>query len=228
MQMSRQHLQRTFQLSVADPLLESPVAGLIRRIFLRQFAPLCAGTQHPEHAVQHGPRIVPRSAAVILTPLGSQHPLHHGPLFVGQFPASRHRRVRRSQSSPRIARKRLSGIYETGSRERRVAAEFLNPNTVSQLPRQLARWEIEQAMREAYALDKNIYPEGLELRMRQILGDQIDQFLHLIAGSRKRWLTEVLQPTPMMSLRDVDVGVRFRPHENADYRDMQWFNTENS
>jgi hypothetical protein len=83
-------------------------------------------------------------------------------------------------------------------------------------------------MREAYALDKNIYPEGLELRMRQILGDQIDQFLHLIAGSRKRWLTEVLQPTPMMSLRDVDVGVRFRPHENADYRDMQWFNTENS
>lgn len=91
------------------------MAGLIRRIFLRQFAPLCAGTQHPEHAVQHGPRIVPRSAAVILTPLGSQHPLHHGPLFVGQFPASRHRRVRRSQSSPRIARKRLSGIYETGS-----------------------------------------------------------------------------------------------------------------
>ena len=119
-------------------------------------------------------------------------------------------------------------LHNQQLRERRVAAEFLNPNTVSQLPQQLSRLEIEQAMREAYALDKNIYPEGLELRMRQILADQIDQFLHLIAGSRTRWLTEVLQPTPMTSLRDVDVGVRFRPDENADFRDMQWFNTENS
>jgi hypothetical protein len=113
-------------------------------------------------------------------------------------------------------------------RERRVAAEFLNPNATSQLSRQVPRWEIEQAMREAYALDKNIYPEGLELRMRQVLGDQVDHFLHLIAGSRKKWLTEVLQPTPMTSLRDVDVGVRFRPDEDADYRDLQWFNTEGS
>lgn len=119
-------------------------------------------------------------------------------------------------------------LHNQQLRERRVAAEFLNTNTVSQLPRQLSRSEIEQAMREAYALDKNNYPEGLELRMRQILGDQIDQFLHRIAGSRKKWVTEVLDPTPMTSLRDVDVGVRFRPDENADYRDLQWFNTENS
>ncbi len=54
-------------------------------------------------------------------------------------------------------------------RERRVAAEFLNPNAATQLSRQVPQWEIEQAMREAYALDKNIYPEGLELRMRQVL-----------------------------------------------------------
>jgi hypothetical protein len=53
--------------------------------------------------------------------LRSQHPLHHGPLFVSQFPASRHRRARRSQSSPRIARKRLSGIYETGSSDKHKA-----------------------------------------------------------------------------------------------------------
>jgi hypothetical protein len=111
--------------------------------------------------------------------------------------------------------------------KRRVAAEFLNPSASSQLPQQLQRWEIEQAMREAYALDKRIYPEGLELRMRQVLGDQVDQFLHQIAGSRKDRLTEVLQPTPMMSLRDVDVGVRFRPDEDSDYGDLQWFNTEN-
>ena len=111
--------------------------------------------------------------------------------------------------------------------KRRVAAEFLNPSAASQLPQRLQRWEIEQAVREAYALDKGIYPEGLELRMRHVLRDQVDQFLHQIAGSRKDWLTEVLQPTPMTSLRDVDVGVRFRPDEDSDYSDLQWFNMEN-
>jgi hypothetical protein len=111
--------------------------------------------------------------------------------------------------------------------KRRVAAEFLNPSAASRLPQRLPRWEIEQAVREAYALDKGIYPEGLELRMRHVLRDQVDQFLHQIAGSRKDWLTEVLQPAPMTSLRDVDVGVRFRPDEDSDYSDLQWFNMEN-
>lgn len=112
--------------------------------------------------------------------------------------------------------------------KRKVAAEFLNPNAQSQLPQQLRRSQIDESVREAYALDKHIYPEGLELRMRQTLDDQVEQFLHLISGSRKNWVTEVLQPTPMTSLRDVDVGVRFRPDENADYRDLQWFNSENT
>lgn len=112
--------------------------------------------------------------------------------------------------------------------KRRVAAEFLNQNVPSQLGMQIGRREIEEAVREAYALDEHIYPEGLELRMRQTLRDQVEQFLHLIGGSRKDRVTEVLQPTPMTSLRDVDVGVRFRPDENADYRELQWFNTENA
>jgi hypothetical protein len=100
MQMSRQHLQRLFQLPAANPLLESAVAGLVRRIFLRQLAPLRSCAQHPEHTVQHGPRIVPRSAAVVLTSLGSQHPLHHGPLFVTQFPASCHGPLRYPRAAP--------------------------------------------------------------------------------------------------------------------------------
>lgn len=111
---------------------------------------------------------------------------------------------------------------------RRIAAEFLNPSATSQLPLQISRQEIDEAVKEAYALDKGIYPNGLELRMTQILGDQIGQFLHLIAGSRKDRVTEVLQPTPMTSLRDVDVGVRFRPDEDSDYRELQWFNTEST
>jgi hypothetical protein len=109
---------------------------------------------------------------------------------------------------------------------RRTAAEFLNPNAASRLPRRLARFEVDQAMREAYALGKGIYPEGLELQMRQTLADEVDQFLLLIAGSREDWLTKTLRPTPMTSLRDVDIGVRFRLDEDTDFREVQWFNTE--
>lgn len=112
--------------------------------------------------------------------------------------------------------------------KRRIASEFLNPNTRSQLPQQIGRDEIERSVWEAYALDKSIYPKGLELRMKQILRDQIDQFLFLISGSQREKVTDTLQPTPMTSLRDVDVGVRFRPDESAEYTDLQWFNTENS
>jgi ketosteroid isomerase-like protein len=115
MQMSRQHLQRLFQLSTADPLLESPVAGLVRRIFLRQLAPLRSRAQHPEHTVQHGAGFMPRTAAVVLPPSRSQHRFHNCPLFVSQFPASCHGTSRLSQSSPRITRNHPSGIYETGS-----------------------------------------------------------------------------------------------------------------
>ncbi len=110
--------------------------------------------------------------------------------------------------------------------KRRVAAEFLDPNTTSQLSRQLSRQEIHEAVREAYALGDGIYPNGLELRMGQVLHNELERFLHLIAGSRKDRLTDALQPTPMTSLRDVDTGVRFRPDEDSDYRDLQWFNSE--
>ena len=112
--------------------------------------------------------------------------------------------------------------------KRRVAAEFLNSSAASQLPMQLSRQEIDQALQEAYALGKQIYPAGLELQLTHILETQLDQFFHLIAGSRKDKVTDVLQPPPMTSLRDVDVGVRFRPDEDVDYRDLQWFNADNT
>lgn len=117
-------------------------------------------------------------------------------------------------------------IHNQQLAKRRVAAEFLNPNVRSQLPRQIDRAEIDRAVREAYALNRQVYPDGLERRMTHTLDNQVGQFLHLIGGSRRDKLTDVLQPTPMTSLRDVDVGVRFCPDEDADYRDLQWFNTE--
>jgi hypothetical protein len=68
MQMPRQPFQRFFQLPVAHPLLESAVAGLVWRILLRHFAPLCSGAQNPEHSVQHSPGFVPRATAIVRSP----------------------------------------------------------------------------------------------------------------------------------------------------------------
>jgi Helicase conserved C-terminal domain len=118
-------------------------------------------------------------------------------------------------------------LHNQSFTKRRTVAEFLNPNLQSQLPRQIGRQEMSESFEEAYALNQQIYPEGLELRMKRVLDEQLARLLHLIAGSRKDKLKEVLQPSPMSSLRDVDVGVRFRPDEDADFTELQWFNGEN-
>jgi hypothetical protein len=96
MQVLRESSQRLFQFSAPHPLLESAVAGLEGRIFFGQFTPLRPGAQDPEHTVQDGECVVPRTT----TPVGSaprpQHRLHHFPLLVGQLPTATHRRIRRS------------------------------------------------------------------------------------------------------------------------------------
>ena len=58
--------------------------------YLSGNAPLRSRAQHPEHTVQHSPGVMPRTAAIIFTPSRPKHRLHHRPLFVSQFPASRH------------------------------------------------------------------------------------------------------------------------------------------
>ena len=66
--------------------------------------------------VQHRTSVLPRTPAIIGSPRWPQHRFHHGPLFLVQFPASRHGASRLSQSSPRIPGIRPLTIYETGSR----------------------------------------------------------------------------------------------------------------
>jgi hypothetical protein len=39
------------------------VAGLVRRIFLGQFAPLYACTRDPQNSAKYGPRVLPRSSS---------------------------------------------------------------------------------------------------------------------------------------------------------------------
>ena len=116
MQPRSQQFQRLFQLAAAHPLLEAAMAGLERRILLRQFAPLRTGAQHPQHAVQHRSRIMPRSATIIRSSCPTQYRLDDQPLFIGQLPASSHRLVRGiTQSNYRMNQFRPSKVYETGS-----------------------------------------------------------------------------------------------------------------
>ena len=83
-----------------------------------------------------------------------------------------------------------------------------------------------KAVESAYALGQGIYPDGLERIMRQVLEEQIERFLYLIQGSRQERVVDVIQPKPMTSLRDVDVGVRFRPEEDINWQELQWFNVQ--
>ena len=78
-------------------------------------------------------------------------------------------------------------------------------------------------MRESNA---GIYPDGLELAMRQVLDQQVDRLLYWLRGSRQDRVADVVQPKPMASLRDVDVGVPFRPEEDANWQELQWFNAQ--
>jgi hypothetical protein len=70
--MSGEQAQHLNQLALSNPLLEAAMAGLVRRIFVGQFAPLCPSAQHPQDSVEHGSRVLPRTTATVRTPLGPQ------------------------------------------------------------------------------------------------------------------------------------------------------------
>ena len=82
MQLPSQQAQRRNELALTNPLLEPSLTGLIRRILRRQLGPLCTTAENPQHTVQNRPRVVPRTAAIILTPRRAQDRPHQFPLFV--------------------------------------------------------------------------------------------------------------------------------------------------
>jgi len=103
-----QFTQDQLQLAGAHPLLKTPMTGLERRVLLRQFAPLRAATQHPQHAVQDRTRVMPRPPTIVGPPRWAQHRLNQTPVFVGQFPTTMHARERsipeHNQNATTIAR----------------------------------------------------------------------------------------------------------------------------
>jgi hypothetical protein len=112
--------------------------------------------------------------------------------------------------------------------QRNLAAELLTPTVPSTLPFRVDPTAFRRDVEAAYALNQDIYPCGLELAMRHVLEEQVERFLYNVRGSRQDKVLDVVQAKPMMSLRDVDVGIRFRPDEELNWQELEWFNTHDS
>lgn len=86
------------------PLLEAAMAGLVRRIFSGQFAPLRSGAQAPQNSVEYRSCVLPRSAPTIGASLGSQDWFDHLPLGIAEFPSSSHASLCLFSYAQRIAK----------------------------------------------------------------------------------------------------------------------------
>ncbi len=82
-----ERMQHAFERAVADPVLKSAMAGLIRRISRRQVLPRCACAQDPEHSHQHvaGIAVRPSSDADLHRLLGGKQRLQERPLIFGEI-----------------------------------------------------------------------------------------------------------------------------------------------
>jgi len=72
MKLLGQYPQCLNQFALFNPLLKTPVAGLIRRVLGRHLGPLRTTAKNPENTVQNRARVVPRAATVVLTPRWAQ------------------------------------------------------------------------------------------------------------------------------------------------------------
>ena len=86
----REPLQETIESTGALPLLKAAMAGLVRGIAGGQIMPRGAGAQHPEHAIQHRPRIGPRASAPIGASARTKGRFEQRPLGVSEIHAARY------------------------------------------------------------------------------------------------------------------------------------------
>ena len=73
-----------------DPLLKPAVAGLIRRIAVRQVSPRCSRSQNPQDAVEHRTLLPPRAPSTVCAAhrLGHEAP-NEVPLLVREVTGMR-------------------------------------------------------------------------------------------------------------------------------------------
>jgi hypothetical protein len=83
-----QGAQNAFQTAFPNPLLESAMARLVRRVLARQVAPAGSGSQDPEHAVEHRAGVAPGPTASVGSSLLAQQWPDYFPLRVAHVHAS--------------------------------------------------------------------------------------------------------------------------------------------
>lgn len=149
----------------------------------------------------------------------------HMERLVSPVPVNRFAKYAVRRTAPGVMTGLFFGRYNpsmrtTRLRERHEAARFLG--TMEAPRNQETQNEFVEAVASAYGLGVGVYPESLEKALREAIEEEVDRFLYSVRSSRDRWLTEAVQPKPMMSLRDVEAGVPFRPAD-IDYETLMWF-----
>ena len=95
-------LEYAFEDAGPLPRLKAPMTRLVRRIAARQIVPGCPGAQDPQHTVQHGARLGPRTAAPIGATRRAKQRLEDGPLGVSQVHAVEYDGDRNVVHRPRL------------------------------------------------------------------------------------------------------------------------------
>ena len=95
-------LEHAFEDAGSLPGLKAAMTRLIRRIAARQIVPGGPGPQNPQHAVQDGARLRPRTAAPIGAAGRAKQRLEDGPLSVSQVHAVEYDGDRNFVHEPRL------------------------------------------------------------------------------------------------------------------------------
>lgn len=86
--------------------------------------------------------------------------------------------------------------------------------------------QVIKKLRKAYGLDCGTYDSDLEQMMAKALDEAMQRQRNALNTSHARELREALRPRPMLSLRDIEPGVPFRPSSRTDDRFFTWMNDE--
>ncbi len=114
----RENFEDGPQQAGADPVLKSSVAGLIRRIAVRQVGPGSRGPQNPEDAVEHGAVLPPGTPSSVWP---ARQLWHEGPVKVPLLVGEVTRMTRSDVGHPDsmvpplsgLPKRRLLGIQST-------------------------------------------------------------------------------------------------------------------
>lgn len=128
--------------------------------------------------------------------------------MVSPVPVNRFAKYAAQRTLPGIALGLVYGLHAAKS-----GRSVLNKrNEVAELMTTLGPQFLQQ-VKEAYSLGSEVYDERLEKALSDALEEQLSVVEMSIRNSNERNVKDAVRPAPMMSLRDVEVGVPFWPDQ---------------